>query len=73
MYPASEACGISYCLPAASAFSAESGLILQLELKLAIHIACSPDATEQCEGDSHIITLKTEFEDHLVLLASGTQ
>lgn len=73
MYPASEACGISYCLPAASTFSAESGLILQLELKLAIHIACSPDAIEECEGDSRIITLKTEFEDHLVLLASGTR
>lgn len=42
-------------------------------MELTIHIACSPDATEQCGGDSNIITMKTEFEDHLVLLAAGTQ
>lgn len=38
-----------------------------------MHIACLPDATKECGGDSYIITLKTEFEDHLVLLASGIQ
>lgn len=36
-------------------------------------MACSPDAIEECAGESSIITLKTEFEEHLVLLASGTQ
>lgn len=40
--------------------------------ELTILIACSPDAIEECGGDSNIITLKREFEDHLVLLASGT-
>lgn len=35
--------------------------------------ACSPDATEECGGDSYILSMKAEFEDHLVLLASGTQ
>lgn len=35
--------------------------------------ACLPDATKECGGDSYIITMKIESEDHLVLLASGAQ
>lgn len=42
-------------------------------MELTIHTACSPDAVEECRGDSNIIIPKTEFEDHLVLLASGIQ
>lgn len=36
-------------------------------------IACLPDATEECGKDSYRITLKLEFEYHLVLLATGIQ
>lgn len=38
-----------------------------------MHVAGLPDATEECGGGGDIITPKTEFEDHLVLVASGIQ